>query len=177
MSTLFKLCLLGIASCFATVHEGRAEDTLPSMTPDTIPKDIPSLWATFDSTKEPMEMNVLHEYEKEGVTVKMISYANDKIWDVANYHKQVENDEKQHGAAWHYDKITMIKDYFERNSQGVELEPNLHYGRSDLGVHELSLFIEVGTINLYKLYYNLLYLHVYKLIIVPSDDYLLEFSI
>ncbi|WDE97598.1 acetylxylan esterase [Lentisphaera profundi] len=52
----------------------RSNDTLPPLSPETMPADIPALWATFDSTKDPLEMKVLHAYEKDGVKVQMISY-------------------------------------------------------------------------------------------------------
>ena len=39
----------------------------------------------------------------------------------------------------------------------------------------MNLYIEVGTINIYKLLINLLNMNDCKIAIVPSDDYLLEF--
>lgn len=51
-----------------------AKDSLPKMTADSLPKDIPSLYSQFDSEKEPLEMKVLHEYKQKHITIKMISY-------------------------------------------------------------------------------------------------------
>ena len=52
-----------------------SKDSLPPMTPETLPADIPALWATFDASKDPLNMEVLHAYEHQGVTIQMISYA------------------------------------------------------------------------------------------------------
>ncbi|MCH2204370.1 MAG: dienelactone hydrolase family protein [Lentisphaerales bacterium] len=70
MLKLFKSFSLGILISLSA----NAADILPPMTPDTMPADIPSLWKTFDSTKEALDMQTLYGYEKDGVTIKMISY-------------------------------------------------------------------------------------------------------
>lgn len=74
MVNLFGITILGLLLVLPTSAADRSKDTLPHMTAETLPEDIPALWAMFDSTKDPLEMNVLHEYEKESVTIKVISY-------------------------------------------------------------------------------------------------------
>ena len=69
-----KLSSLSLLIAISASAIDKSNDTLPPMTPQTIPADIPALWETFDSTKDPLEMKVLHEYEHNGVTIKMISY-------------------------------------------------------------------------------------------------------
>lgn len=66
-----SLALLFAISASAT---DKSNDTLPPLSPSNMPADIPALWATFDATKDPLETQVLYEYEKDGVTVQMISY-------------------------------------------------------------------------------------------------------
>src|SRR3989338_3304584 len=105
------------------------------------------------------------------VKVRKIIFKNGDIWDANKYQKNVGN-EKPHGAAWHYTNMKIIEDYFKRNNYKIEVEPNLHYGRADLAAPELNLFIEVGTINLYKLYFNLINMNNVRIIIMPSDYYL-----
>lgn len=62
----------------------------------------------------------------------------------------------------------------------VEREPTLNYGRADLGVYkksEKTLLIEVGTIQLYKLWHNLHTLPTDTIyLIVPNDEKLIEFQ-
>ena len=58
-----------------TAGVDQTKDSLPPMSPETLPADIPALWAQFDPTKEPLDVEVLHKYEHEGVTIQMISYS------------------------------------------------------------------------------------------------------
>lgn len=60
----------------------------------------------------------------------------------------------------------------------VEREPNIHWGRADLGVYKKgtqNLYIEVGTTSLFKLLVNLTAMRNITYLIVPSDDKLIEF--
>ncbi|MDD4901836.1 MAG: hypothetical protein PHE24_01745 [Patescibacteria group bacterium] len=106
--------------------------------------------------------------------LKKISYLNNSIWQAKN---NLNTDNlKKHGGNWHNDLISTIEKYFLTNGIKVEKEPALYYGRADLGTDK-NVFIEVGTTNLYKLYLNLSFLKNCKIMLVPSDDYLLEFNL
>jgi dienelactone hydrolase len=74
MLKFFKSCSLGILISLSATAADKSGDILPPMTANNLPADIPALWKTFDATKESLDMQVLHEYEKGGVTIKMISY-------------------------------------------------------------------------------------------------------
>ena len=74
MLNLSKILSLVTLISLSVTASDKVGDTLPPMTPGNMPADIPALWKTFDSTKEPLEMKVLHEYVKDGVVIKMISY-------------------------------------------------------------------------------------------------------
>jgi hypothetical protein len=84
---------------------------------------------------------------------------------------------KAHGSTWHDQTIKTIAEYLEQNSILPEYEPSMLFGRADLGATSISTYFEVGTINLYKLYVNLLKQQNIKIIIVPTDTYILEFTI
>jgi len=108
------------------------------------------------------------------IKLKKISYKNNSIWQSENYRR--DDNLKKHGGNWHNDLIITIEKYFLANGMKVEKEPALYYGRADLKAGD-NLFIEVGTINSYKLYLNLSSLKNCKIILVPSDNYLLEFNL
>lgn len=64
----------GLFVVSAGIAADKSNDSLPAMTPGTLPADIPALWATFDATKDALDVEVLHQYKQSGVTVQMISY-------------------------------------------------------------------------------------------------------
>ncbi len=83
-----------------------------------------------------------------------------------------------HGKEWHRNMMTIIHKYFKRQNYEVDIEPILNYGRADLRVYptlDNPLYIEVGTVSLFKLWYNLLTIRNVVFLIVPSKDYLIEF--
>ena len=83
-----------------------------------------------------------------------------------------------HGQEWHSEKMELIENHFIQQGFSVDREPNLQFGRADLGVHkqgEADLFIEVGTTSLFKLWFNLEKMKNFVYLIVPNDNKLLEF--
>ena len=83
-----------------------------------------------------------------------------------------------HGSDWHRETMKKIENHFRNQGCNVIREPNLQWGRTDLGVFkkgEIDLFIEIGTTSLFKLYINLKQMKNFIYLIVPSDDYLIEF--
>lgn len=110
------------------------------------------------------------------IKMTKIVYTNNEIWQENKYTKPLTL-RKQHGASWHNSLIRIIESYFNQNKYKIKLEPDMYYGRADLGVPSLNLFIEVGTINLYKLYNNLINMADCRIIIVPENNYLIEFNL
>lgn len=49
-------------------------ESLPPLTEQSIPRTVPDLYAGFDPDKEPLEVRIIKEYEKEGVVVRMLTY-------------------------------------------------------------------------------------------------------
>jgi len=82
---------------------------------------------------------------------------------------------KHHGSDWHNRKIEEINGYFLLKNYTTKKEPNLHYGRADLGISGLNIFIEVGTVNFYKLLINCIQMKNCVIIVAPNDNYILEF--
>ncbi len=88
---------------------------------------------------------------------------------------------KQHGKEWHIELMKKIFGYFLEpfKEERIIIEPILHFGRADLGIILNSwknLYIEIGTISsFFKLWYNLSTLKNCIFLIVPSEDYLIEF--
>ena len=86
----------------------------------------------------------------------------------------------KHGSDWHRETMERIEHHFTTKNSKIVREPTLQQGRADLGVYksgELDLFIEVGTVSLYKLMVNLMAMKNFVYLIVPSDDSLVEFVV
>lgn len=85
----------------------------------------------------------------------------------------------RHGADWHQKMMNIIYERFKSQRYDVVLEPILDYGRADLGVSlntNNPLYVEVGTVSLFKLWYNLLSMRNTTFLIVPSEDKIIEFK-
>ena len=83
-----------------------------------------------------------------------------------------------HGSDWHREKMEEIEAHFLSLGYEVLREPALDYGRADLGIYSKNtpdLFVEVGTISLFKLWKNLETMENVILLIVPNNEELIEF--
>jgi hypothetical protein len=83
-----------------------------------------------------------------------------------------------HGQDWHRNKMKEIEDHFLSKGFQVDREPNMFWGRADLGVYkknERDLLIEVGTTSFSKLLLNLKRMNNFVYLIVPDDNKLIEF--
>ena len=114
------------------------------------------------------------------IQMNKLYYERNIIWqtnlDSADQeHRRTKQQHKKHGAEWHHNMMNLIKNYFLSNNKEAIPEPDLHYGKADLYIKGINTYIEVGSIGLYKLYINLVYLSDCKIIIVPSEYYSLEF--
>ena len=66
--------LIFILSTFFTATLLSAEETLPPLNGKPAASTVEEMWAGFDPRKEPMEVEVLKEWEKDGVVIKVIRY-------------------------------------------------------------------------------------------------------
>lgn len=87
---------------------------------------------------------------------------------------------KPHGKEWHAGIMRLVSSYFKSLGYDVAIEPNLNMGRADLGIYkkgERNLFIEVGTISLPKLLFNLESMEGSDFLLVLDSNHVVEFSI
>lgn len=86
----------------------------------------------------------------------------------------------RHGQELHKKIMDIAHNYFESENYKVVSEPILNYGRADLGVSvspRKNIYVEVGTISLFKLWYNLSMMKNQTFLIIPSEDYAIEFNV
>lgn len=82
----------------------------------------------------------------------------------------------RHGKEWHRKMIDVVAEYFKGCEQVSE--PTLHYGRADLGIMQtngIPIYVEVGTVSLFKLWYNLSVMKDAVFVLVPDENYVIEF--
>ena len=97
----------------------------------------------------------------------------------AEIDQQNKNARIYHGQDWHRETMEKIENHFIFQRFEVVREPNLQWGRADLGVYkkgEKDLYIEVGTTSFFKLWMNLDQMRNFIYLIVPSDNKLIEFT-
>jgi len=83
----------------------------------------------------------------------------------------------RHGEEWHKKMMDVIYEYFKSQNCKIILEPILNYGRADLGIYSKKpLYIEVETVSLFKLWYNLSTMKNVSFLIVPSENSAIEFK-
>ena len=87
---------------------------------------------------------------------------------------------KTHGKEWHAEMMKLIAGHFRSLGYNVAIEPNLNMGRADLGVYKKgkrNLFIEIGTISLLKLLFNLESMEGQDFLLVLGPNHAMEFSV
>lgn len=100
------------------------------------------------------------------------------LWDDLTQKHGVKKSAR-HGGTWHRRMMDVIIEYFENQGFEVIAEPFLAKGRADLGIYKdgyTDLFVEVGTISAYKLWWNLQMLTKAKILLVPDEERVIEFT-
>ncbi|MBU1015306.1 hypothetical protein KKI17_02615 [Patescibacteria group bacterium] len=72
-----------------------------------------------------------------------------------------------------------IENHFLHQQFEVVREPDLRWGRADLGIYkdnEKPLLVEVGSVSLFKVWMNLEVMTDFVYLLVPSDEKLIEFT-
>ena len=85
----------------------------------------------------------------------------------------------KHGKEWHQGMMNMIDTYFTTQGFDVTTEPILNNGRADLGVFyygKKDLYVEVGTVSIYKMWINLSTMKNCIFLCIPAERTLLEFE-
>ena len=109
--------------------------------------------------------------------IKAKEINSDHLWGEIDY-SEIKKLHK-HGKGWHIKMMNIIDDYFKSQGYDITVEPNMHHGRADLGVfkqNKKDLYVEVGTIDIYKLCVNLHFMKNFVLIIVPDKNRIIEFE-
>jgi site-specific recombinase XerD len=72
------------------------------------------------------------------------------------------------------------KENNKKENYQTSLEPIINFGRADVGAFskssKSSIYIEIGTTSLYKLLYNLLTVQDSTFLIIPAEEYMIEFK-
>lgn len=87
---------------------------------------------------------------------------------------------KSHGKEWHTRMMRLVGSYFQSLKFDVAIEPKLNLGRADLGIYkkdEMNLFVEIGTVSLPKLLFNLESMENSVLLVVLASNHVVEFCI
>lgn len=87
---------------------------------------------------------------------------------------------KPHGKEWHSEMMKLVASYFQSLKYEINIEPNLNFGRADLGVYKKgkrNLFIEVGTVSISKLMLNFESMKGSDILLVLDSKHAVEFSI
>lgn len=104
----------------------------------------------------------------------------ESFWTDKNKHpKQKKRPQITHGADWHNATMEKIENHFLYQNYEVVREPNLDWGRADLGIYknnEKNLYVEVGTTSIFKLLVNLSAMRNCVYLIIPDDSRLIEFT-
>ena len=103
---------------------------------------------------------------------------NNDLWD--GFTKKIAiNRISRHGEEWHRKMMNGIFKYFKLQNYKVDIEPILDYGRADIGAYSNknnTIYIEIGTVSLFKLWYNLSTMKNTTFLIVSEEDYAIEFK-
>jgi len=95
-----------------------------------------------------------------------------------NNKKRLKEGRKRHGQEWHHNLMSRVAFYFENKKYKVEKEPKLFYGRADLGFflkdNSSSVYIEIGTVSIFKIWYNLLAMQKIVFLLIPSENFIIE---
>ena len=86
-----------------------------------------------------------------------------------------------HGKDWHKLMMNRVVSSFQifTQQQKVIIEPVTNYGRADLGYFPdrgKPTYVEVGTVSLFKIWYNLTTMRNCVCILIPNDDVIIKFE-
>lgn len=87
---------------------------------------------------------------------------------------------KPHGKEWHSEMMRLVASYFQSLKYKIVVEPDPNFGRADLGAYKKgkrNLFIEVGTVSISKLLFNLESMKDSDILLVLNSNHAVEFSI
>lgn len=100
-----------------------------------------------------------------------------KVWPGFSFNSNGESASRQ-GKHWHRHTIDFVAQYLKRVGSDITFEPRLSYGRADIAITEknAATYIEVGTVSLFKIWYNLMVMPSVVFILIPSEEYIIKFK-
>ena len=101
------------------------------------------------------------------------------LWMEDAHDWELGHTEERHGGEWHRAMMNLIKRHFVENDFEVINEPNLNWGRADLGVYKQgykNLYVEVGSTSLFKVWFNSHTMPNAIFLFVPSTKCAIEFE-
>jgi len=72
--TYFGPSMIAAICTLLFLGQAMATETLPSLKDDKAPEAFEELWSGFDPRKEPLDVEVLHEWEEDAVVLKVIRF-------------------------------------------------------------------------------------------------------
>ena len=66
--------LIVALALFSSTAVLKAKDSLPPLKDGKVPQNVKELWAGYDSTKEPLEVKVVRQWQDQGATYRYITY-------------------------------------------------------------------------------------------------------
>lgn len=74
-----KIYISLLTALFVTIFNGFAEvdrsrDSLPPLVDGNVPQNLDELWGEYDPTNEPLDVQVVREWEEDGVVIKYVTY-------------------------------------------------------------------------------------------------------
>jgi len=73
MKLISKSAILALA-CLSPISNISAQETLPALVDGKSPQNYEELWKGFDPQKEPLDVEVLKQWEEDGVVMKVLRY-------------------------------------------------------------------------------------------------------
>ena len=68
---LALVAVLGLTSCFA---QGQLKETLAPLKDGKAPQNFEEMWAGYDPRTEPLDVEILKEWEEDGIVLKVLRY-------------------------------------------------------------------------------------------------------
>jgi len=95
-------------------------------------------------------------------------------FNLKNNSKEIPKISK-HGKEWHQEVISIINKSLSSKNYKTSIEPILAQGRADLVAkpqksNSKTIYVEVGSVSFYKLWYNLSTLQGINLLIITNEN-------
>lgn len=113
--------------------------------------------------------------------VRVSGFSLDSFFQNKHLTASTDHISGRHGADWHKRMMKWIANSSQIfiQKQNVVVEPITNYGRADLGYFPdmgKPIYVEVGTVSLFKVWYNLMTMKNCVFLLIPNDDIIIKFE-